>query len=65
MLEYEKTSFEAMDAHSFPEPLKFLAEAENVILTPHIAGWTVESKYILAKVLADKIRGYLKVNLRQ
>jgi D-3-phosphoglycerate dehydrogenase / 2-oxoglutarate reductase len=56
VLEYEKTSFEVMDAHSFPEPLKYLAEAENVILTPHIAGWTVESKYKLAKVLADKIR---------
>lgn len=56
VLEYEKTSFEAIDAESFPEPLRYLAKAENVILTPHIAGWTAESKYKLAKVLADKIR---------
>ncbi len=56
VLEYEKSSFEAMDALSFPEPLKYLAIAENVILSPHIAGWTIESKYKLAKVLADKIR---------
>lgn len=56
VLEYEKTSFEAMDAQSFPDPLKYLAESENVILSPHIAGWTEESKYKLAKVLADKIR---------
>jgi len=25
------------------------------VLTPHVAGWTVESKYKLAAVLADKI----------
>ena len=61
VLEYEKTSFEAMDAQAFPAPLKYLAEAENVILTPHIAGWTVESKYKLAKVLADKIRVYFSL----
>lgn len=58
VLEYEKTSFEAMDAEAFPEPLKQLVEMENVILSPHIAGWTVESKYKLAKVLADKIRAH-------
>jgi len=56
VLEYEKTSFEAMDAETFPEPLKHLVTFENVILSPHIAGWTMESKYKLAKVLADKIR---------
>lgn len=61
VLEYEKTSFEAMDAQAFPAPLKYLAEAENVILTPHIAGWTVESKYKLAKVLADKIREHFSL----
>ena len=27
----------------------------NCVLTPHVAGWTVESKYKLAAVLADKI----------
>jgi D-3-phosphoglycerate dehydrogenase len=28
---------------------------ENVILSPHIAGWTLESKEKLAQVIADKI----------
>lgn len=56
VLEYEKSSFEAIDAETFPEPLKQLVAFDNVILSPHIAGWTVESKYKLAKVLADKIR---------
>lgn len=30
---------------------------ENVILSPHVAGWTVESKYKIAKTLLDKIFG--------
>lgn len=32
-----------------------LFERENVLLTPHIAGWTVESKERLAKLLLDRI----------
>lgn len=61
VLEYEKSSFEAMDEELFPEPLKKLCALENVILSPHIAGWTVESKYKLAKVLADKIRTHFSL----
>ncbi len=34
--------------------------AHNCVLTPHVAGWTVESKYKLAAVLADKIIDTLK-----
>ena len=32
-----------------------LFQMKNVILSPHIAGWTIESKYLLSKVLLDKI----------
>lgn len=32
----------------------------NVVATPHIAGWTVESKYKLARILMDKIEGIIK-----
>jgi D-3-phosphoglycerate dehydrogenase len=28
---------------------------DNVLLTPHVAGWTVESKYKLAAVIATQI----------
>jgi len=42
-----------------PQSLKYLAEQENVILTPHIAAGMVELKYKQAKVLADKISEYL------
>lgn len=30
---------------------------ENVVLSPHIAGWTVESKRLLATILLEKIKG--------
>jgi D-3-phosphoglycerate dehydrogenase len=33
-----------------------LLEAENVLLTPHIAGWTFESHQKLAQVIVDKIK---------
>jgi D-3-phosphoglycerate dehydrogenase len=56
VLEYEKSSFEAISTAEMPEPLRRLISMKNVLFSPHIAGWTVESKYKLAKVLADKIR---------
>lgn len=55
VLEYEKSSFEKMDLESIPEDLKYLFEAENVLLTPHIGGWSFESHLKLAKVIAEKI----------
>lgn len=36
-----------------------LHRIENVVLTPHIAGWTQESKRLLAEVLLDKIKTVL------
>ena len=32
-----------------------LYQYENIVLSPHIAGWTKESKYLLGKILLDKI----------
>jgi D-3-phosphoglycerate dehydrogenase / 2-oxoglutarate reductase len=55
VLEYEDSSFEFM-GDKMPEEFNYLRNADNVLLTPHIAGWTVESKYKLAKVLMDKIK---------
>ena len=56
VLEYEKASFEDFFADDhLPEPFKYLLQADNVILTPHIAGWTLESKEKLAQVIVDKI----------
>jgi D-3-phosphoglycerate dehydrogenase len=55
VIEYENFSFEEINVTQLPESYQYLIKAENVLLSPHIAGWTVESKYKLAKVLADKI----------
>lgn len=56
VLEYEKSSFEDFFTDdNLPEAFRYLLESDNVILTPHIAGWTMESKEKLAQVIVDKI----------
>ena len=57
VLEYEKLSFETLfQEATTPEAFQYLLNAKNVILTPHIAGWTVESNERLAQVIVDKIK---------
>lgn len=55
VLEYEKSSFEDFFNGELPETFSYLLNADNVILTPHIAGWTIQSKTLLAQVIVDKI----------
>ncbi len=63
VLEYEKLSFESLFSTEIPLDLKALFEMDNVILSPHIAGWTEESKMKLATVIADKIiRNFKKIS---
>ena len=57
VLEYEKSSFENMFTEDeLPNAFKYLINADNVILSPHVAGWTVESKVKLAQTVVDKIK---------
>ena len=57
VLEYEKSSFEALfRAEELPGDFQYLTQAQNVVLSPHIAGWTLESKRGLAEVIAQKIK---------
>ena len=57
VLEYEKSSFENLfSSDKMPEAFKYLINAENVILSPHVAGWTIESKEKLAQTIVDKIK---------
>jgi D-3-phosphoglycerate dehydrogenase len=56
VIEYEKYSLDGLESEDLPEPMKFLIKAGNVILTPHVAGWTVESEIKLSTVLLDKIK---------
>jgi D-3-phosphoglycerate dehydrogenase len=53
VLEYEKSSFENIESEN--EDLKYLLESEKAIVTPHIAGWTHQSKEKLAQFIVDKI----------
>ena len=50
---------------TFSEKEKFifneLAQMSNVLLTPHIAGWTFESKKRIAEILAQHIRALISV----
>ncbi len=56
VLEYEKTSFESLFSKGgLPEAFQYLITAENVLLTPHVAGWSKESKVKLAQTILDKI----------
>ncbi|WP_445453201.1 2-hydroxyacid dehydrogenase [Flavobacterium sp. 25HG05S-40] len=61
VLEYEKLSFENLFLSSqeqpaeLPKAFEYLLQAENVLLTPHIAGWTFESHQKLAQTIVDKI----------
>lgn len=62
VLEYEKSSFENLFTdHNLPEAFQFLIESENVLLSPHVAGWTVESKAKLAQTIVEKINVNFKI----
>lgn len=57
VLEYESSSFEILDACD-NKNFNYLKKSSNVVLSPHIAGWTVESKEKLALILGGKIIRY-------
>lgn len=63
VLEYEKSSFENLfkptitsSAVEMPEAFQYLIHSENVLLSPHVAGWTIESNIKLAQTIVDKIK---------
>jgi D-3-phosphoglycerate dehydrogenase len=57
VLEYEKASFENMFTDKqLPEAFQYLVNSDQVILSPHVAGWTIESKIKLAQTVVDKIK---------
>lgn len=61
VLEYEKLSFENLFIDSEkPKAFEYLLQAENVLLTPHIAGWTFESHEKLAQTIVYKIISFFK-----
>ncbi len=61
VLEYEKASFENFFSdQSLPEAFQRLINSDRVLLSPHVAGWTVESKFKLADTIVNKVREFLR-----
>lgn len=59
VLEYEKSSFESLFNESImPKEYQYLINSDKVVLSPHIAGWTEESKLRLANTIVQKIKKY-------
>jgi len=42
--------------NQMPDAFQYLITAENVLLSPHVGGWTIESKKKLAQTIVDKIK---------
>lgn len=61
VLEYEKNSFENFfsDENTLPEDFRYLINSDKVLLSPHVAGWTVESKFKLAETIVHKVAAML------
>ena len=57
VLEYEKKSFEKLHFEDLPDDFKTLASLKQVVLSPHVAGWTKESYVKLSRFLGEKILG--------
>ena len=56
VLEYEKKSFENLFTETnMPAAFQYLITSKKVILSPHVAGWTIESKEKLAQTIVNKI----------
>ena len=57
VLEYESSSFYSIfNDNKKNSSLTFLKNSKQVILTPHVGGWTLESHKKLSETILDKIR---------
>ena len=61
VLEFENSSFESLIlTKNISHEMDYLIKSNKVLLTPHIAGLTNESKMKLAQVIVDKIKEIYK-----
>ncbi|REG89611.1 2-hydroxyacid dehydrogenase [Winogradskyella sediminis] len=57
VLEYEKSSFENLfSSHEMPAAFQYIIHSDQVLLSPHVAGWTIESNIKLSQTIVDKIK---------
>lgn len=62
VLEFEKSSFDIELENQIK--LQQLFNFENVILTPHIAGWSLQSNEKMAKIIVERILTFYETFLR-
>ncbi len=56
VLEFEGFSYENLKADNLPKAFSELVKMQNVILSPHVAGWTHESNLKLAATIVSKVK---------
>ncbi|MFN5356565.1 MAG: NAD(P)-dependent oxidoreductase, partial [Bacteroidota bacterium] len=60
VLEAESVSFEQVESGNRSSSMDFLLQSDNVILTPHVAGWSYESHVKISEFLFQKMLPYLR-----
>lgn len=60
VLETESVSFEHVESGNRSSSMDFLLKSDNVILTPHVAGWSYESHVKISEFLFQKMLPYLR-----
>lgn len=63
VIEYETLSFESLKPLELPAPFQYLVRSDRTVLTPHIAGWSLESNEGHARTLVDKIKAFCEGHL--
>ena len=57
VLEYETRAFmTTFNEEELPPGLEYLMDADHVLLSPHVAGWTQESHVKLATTIVEKVK---------
>lgn len=57
VLEYESSSFHSVfNTSELSNTLQYFLQSDKVLLSPHVGGWTVESRRKLAQTILDKIK---------
>jgi D-3-phosphoglycerate dehydrogenase len=51
-----KRALTGQNPKTLSEAFQYLINSEQVLLSPHVAGWTVESHIKLAQTIVDKIK---------
>lgn len=56
VLAYESSSFHSIfNSQKRPEALSYLLQSDQVLLSPHVGGWTFESHLKLAQTIVEKV----------